>query len=104
MLFYKREKGSLFIGSLLPMGDIDASCGEHAAEAITVRSKVTAEILLRALARHFECCAIIRRTAGGVHVYMLRKLSIFEWASAHLMYGGDPLYTTFTQRSRWGIW
>jgi len=86
------------------MGDIDASCGEHAAEAITVKAKGTAELMLRGLARHFGCPSVIRRTAGGVHVYLLKRLSIGEWAKAHLQYGGDPMYTQFTQRSRWGLW
>ena len=104
MLFYKQEKQSLFIGSTLPMGDIDAASGEHAAEAVTVRTKGTAEVLLRAMARHFRCPAVIRRTAGGVHVYIMKKLSVTEWAEVHRQFGGDPLYTQFTQRSRWGLW
>ena len=86
------------------MGDIDAASGEHSPEAITVRTKRTAEVLLRALARHFQCAAVIRRTAGGVHVYLMKKLTVEEWASAHLRFGGDPLYTSYTQRGRWGVW
>jgi len=86
------------------MGDIDCSCGDHAAEAITVKSKMTAEIMLRAMARHLRCPGVIRRTAGGVHVYMLKKMSLHQWAEVHRRYGGDPLYTQFTLKSRWGLW
>jgi hypothetical protein len=95
-LFRFGKGGVLYIGSHLPMGDIDTPDPIHPDICVTASTKEEAVERLVRMAEGLKTMAVLRRTAGGVHAYFLKDLSLEEWADVHLSEGGDPLYTKYT--------